>query len=382
MALQTADAYASFDVTAGAYIQDISPALADAIYFDLNFMEAVPLGWDSPVEDTVHRWNEDAINANTVVSDASIAAAGTTLSVTATAGRVAVGALLVPMVSGNEDMLQVTAVDSGANDLTVTRDYNSLTGVSYPSGTTFAVIDSLQEASDIGSDTSITPTVRLNRTHIFGARDLKVAGSQLARKMATNELQDFVGHQLANRTIELKIKLITAFLYSEASSSDVGSDTVYRTLTGLRNWARVNGQRDTDSEALAYAVLNAHNKLLVDLGEYVDTLVIGTDLVGSVAGIDATVRRMYESDTAVGYTVQEILLNQGNTVRVVIDSRMVPGEYFLFTRSKVKPLPFTGRGMFTIAATDFSDARKRRVMAEWTMRVHNPEVLGHAKSKT
>jgi hypothetical protein len=380
MALQAASVYASFDVPAGAFIQDISPALADAIYFDLNFMEAVPLGWDSPVEDTVHRWNEDALNADIVTSTASIAAGGVTLSVSSVTGTVAIGSLLTPNLLGNEETLQVTAIVG--LDLTVTRGYNGTTAASLPSGTVFGVIDAMQSGSDIGADSSVSPVVRLNRTQIFGTRDLQVSGTQLARRMATNELEDFVGHQLANRTTELKRKLIKAFLYSELSTSDVGSDTVYRTLTGLRNWARVNGQRDVAAVPLTLAILNAHNKLLVDLGEYVDTLVIGTDLVGSVAAIDVAARRMYESDTSVGYTVQEILLAQGNTVRVVIDNRVVPGEYFLFTKSKVKPLPMNGRGMFTIAATDFSDARKRRVLAEWTMRVHNPEVLGHAKSKT
>lgn len=381
MALQTASVYASFDVPAGGYIQDISPALADAIYFDLNFLEAVPLGWDMPVEDTVHRWNEDALNADSITSTASIAAGGTTLTVAATAGRVAVGSQLTPQVSGNEETLQVTSVDS-ATQVTVTRSYNGTTAASYPSGTVFATIDSMQEGSDIGTDASVTPTVRLNRTQILGTRDMLVSGTQLARRMSTRELEDFVGHQLANRTTELKMKLIRAVAYSESSASDPGSDTVYRTMTGLRNFARVSGIRDTDAEAMSYTVLNAHNKLIVDLGEYVNTLVIGTDLVGSIAGIDSTARRLYESDTAVGYTVQEILLSQGNTIRVVIDSRLVPGEYFLFTRDKVKPLPMQGRGMFTIAATDFSDARKRRVLSEWTVRVHNPEVLGHGKSKT
>ena len=32
-----------------------------------------------------------------------------------------------------------------------------------------------------------------------------------------------------------------------------------------------------------------------------------------------------------------------------------------------------GRGMFVISAVDFTDAKKRRVLAEWTMEVRNPE---------
>lgn len=381
MALATSSAYASFDVTAGAYLQDISPALADAIYFDLNFLEAVPLGWDSPVENTVHIWNEDALNADTVVSSASLASDGTTLAVTAVTGRVAIGSLLVPVLSGSSstEVLQVTAISS--LNLTVTRAYNSTTAASYATGATFNVIDANQEASDIGGDTSITPTVRQNNTHIFGSRDLLVSGTQLARRMATRELEDFVGHQLANRTIELKRKLILGVVYSEVSSSDVGSDTVYRTLKGMRNWGRASGLTETSAETMALSVLNRENKRSVDLGVFSDTLVVPTGMVASIAAIEASNRRLYESDTAVGYKVTEIDLDQGNTVRVVIDSRLNTEEAFMFERSRIIPKPMTGRGMFTIAATDFSDARKRRILAEWTLQVMNPEVLHFMSNK-
>lgn len=374
MALQTADAYASFDVTAGAYLQDISPALADAIYYDLNFLEAIPLGWDSPVDNTVYIWNEDALNANTVVSSASITSAGVTLSVTAVTGRVAIGALLIPQVAGSSstEVLQVTAIST--LDLTVTRAYGGTTAASYATAVTFNVIDAMQEASGIGSDTSITPTVRQNNTHIFGARDLVVSGTQLARKMATTELEDFVGHQLANRTIEMKIKLITGILYSEGSSSDVGSDSVYRTMKGVRNWFRASGLTEATGETMTLTVLNRENKRAVDLGVFPDTLVVPTGMVASLAAIEASNRRLYESDTAVGYKVTEIDLDQGNSVRIVIDSRMNIEEAFMFERARVMPKPMAGRGMFTIAATDFTDARKRRVLAEWTLQVNNPEV--------
>src|SRR3990167_2351993 len=299
MALVTADMYASFDVTGGAFLQDISPALVEAIYADLNLLEAIPLGWDSRVSNVVHIWNEDALNADTLVSAASITSSGTTLTITTGQGvRVPVnGMLLMPRLStSSTEILQVTA-GAATDSFTVTREYNSTTAASYPTSTTFVIIDALQEGSDIGNDTSVTPTVRQNNTHILGCRDLKVSGSQLARKMATRELEDWVGHQLANRTIELKRKLINALLYSEGSSSDVGSDTVYRTMKSIRQWTRGSGITDTDSEAMAWTVLNAQNKTAVDLGVYIDTLVIGTDLVSSIAGIDSSVRRLYESHT-------------------------------------------------------------------------------------
>jgi hypothetical protein len=385
MALQSADLFASFDVTAGAYTQDISPALVEAIYFDLNFLEAVPLGWDSPVFDTVHYWNEDSLNADTVTSNASISSGGTSLALTSGHGaRCHIGDLLLPQgasQASSTEVLQIT--DISTDTLTLARTYNSTSAASYASGQVFTVIDAMQEGSDIGTDKSVAPTVRQNNTQILGTRDLRVSGTQLARRMATRELQDWVGHQLGNRAIELKRKLIYAVLYGEPSSSAVGSDSVYRTMEGVRSWARdTSGQTESTAAAIALTHLNSINKAIVDLGEYNDTLVVGTGLVSSLAAIDASNRRLYESDTAVGYTVQEILLDQGNTVRVVIDSRVNTADAFLIGKAKVMPKPMNGRGMFTIAATDFSDARKRRVLAEWTLEVHHPSTLGLITNKS
>ncbi len=383
MALASTSFFASFDVSAGAYTQDISPFLAEAIYYDLNFLEAVNIDWDMPVMDTVHYWNEDALNSDTLtITSTSHTSAATTicLSSTAMANRTFIGALLGVRTIAATEIMQVTDI-SGVS-LTVTRGYNSTTAQSIASGATLFSIDAQQEGSDIGNDASVAPTVRSNQTQILGVRDLKVTGTQLARKMAATELQDWVGHQVANRMIEMRRKLAFAAIYGEPSGTSAGSDTVYRTMQGIRSWARVNGVVYSTSGAFSYSTLNTVNKSLVDLGLFADTLLVGTDLVGSISGIDSTLRRMYESDRHVGYTVQEIQLYQGNTVRVVVDSRVNTGDFFLFDRGRFRLKPMNGRGAFVIAATDFADGRKRRVLGEWTNELRNPEAAAYGYNQT
>jgi len=368
MALQATNFYASFDVPDGAQIRDISPLLAEALYMDLNLLGALPVG--DAVEDTAHRWNEDALNTDTVTASGSVASNGTTVTAaTGQGARVHVGDLLYATKSGSTEVLQVTAV--ATDSITVTRAYNSTTAASIADQDTLGIIRAEQEGSDIGVDRSVSPTVRLNYTHILSAFDLLVTGSQLARKMATTALNDWVAHQLANRAIEMKINLTRALLYSEPSSSS-GSDTAYRTMGGLRYWLRANGV-NVASASLSLATLNTNNTTLVKKGVYPDTLLIGPDLVSSVAAFDATNRRLVESDRQVGYMVQEIQLNQGNSVRIVVDGRVNAGECFLFVKDSFIPKPLDGRGMFTIAAIDFTDGKKRRVLGEWTNEFRHPE---------
>ena len=154
-------------------------------------------------------------------------------------------------------------------------------------------------------------------------------------------------------------------------------------MAGLRG--QINnggGVTNASSEAMAYSVLNLHNKSVVDRGIFPDTLIVGTDLVGSISGIDSTVRRLRESDKQVGYVVQEILLNQGNMVQVVVDSRVKTGDAFLFQNSKFRGRPMSGRAMFVLAGADWVDGKKRRILGEWTCELRNPEAACYLRNKT
>jgi hypothetical protein len=143
-------------------------------------------------------------------------------------------------------------------------------------------------------------------------------------------------------------------------------------MAGIRSQINAaSGITYSTSAALSYSTLNTVNKSVVNNGVFPDLLVIGTDLVGSVAGIDSSNRRLLESDRQAGYVVQTITLNQGNEVRVVVDPRVKTGDAFLLSSERFHALPMNGRGMFVIAAVDFTDAKKRRVLAEWTCELRN-----------
>ena len=67
-------------------------------------------------------------------------------------------------------------------------------------------------------------------------------------------------------------------------------------------------------------------------------------------------------------------------VNIVVDSRVNVGDAFLFANERFKMIPLQGRGMFVIAAVDFTDAKKRRVLGEWTNEVRNPGGASRGKS--
>lgn len=373
MALSATSLFASFDLSAQVNELDISPVLAKALYYDLHLAGALPADFGDPVTDSTYYWNEDAINSDLVTASASQTSTATSVTVTTGQGvRAHVGDLLYDTSFGATEVMQITAI--ATDTFTVTRGYNSTAAQVIANGAVLGLIRAEQDGSDIGSDRSVNPTVRNNNVQLFSAFDIQISGRLLAKKMATTELQDFFAHQLANRALEMKINLTRGLLYSEKNAS-AASDLVYSTLAGIRAWIRDNsGVTNSTSQALSYSVLNTHNTTSVNKGgDPVDTLVCGTDLVSSIAGFDSSNRRLRESDQQVGYVVQEILLTQGNMVQVVIDSRVNTGDCFLLNKGNVVPKPMSGRGMFVIAAKDFVDGRKARVLGDWTLQFINPQ---------
>jgi hypothetical protein len=383
MALATASPFASFDITDGSQIRDISSVLSDAVYLDHNLLSSgLNMDFGDPVEDTQYYWNEEALNARTATTAASAASNGVSISLTSGHGaRFHIGALIRDERIASTEIIQVT--DISTDTLTVTRAYNSTTAASIANAATLSIIDAYQEGSDIGADKSVKPVVRSNFSQIIFAGDLLITRTQRNRKMATNAMD--VARQLANRGIELKFDLTRMALYGEKSASS-GSDTVYRTCGGMRHWVNAaSGITNSVSTALVYSganSLNAVNTSVVNLGKYPNRLVVGTDLAATIAGFDASVRRLLESDTQVGYTVNRLTLAQGNVVDVVVDGRVGTGDAFLFNSDQVSMHPFVGSGMFVIAATDFVDGVKRRLGSEWGLKFRNPEAAAYISNKT
>jgi hypothetical protein len=380
MALASATPFASFDINAQTQILDISSVLADAMILDFNLMaRGLDVAMSDPVEDTTFYWNEEALNPDQAVLAASAASNGVTISLTTGQGsRVHIGDLIRDLRSGSTETMEVT--DVSTDTLTVVRAYNTTTAASLASNATLVIEPAFQEGSDIGADKSVKPIARNNQTQIVFAGDLLITRSQLQRTMATIAMD--VDRQLANRAKELKRYWTSIAIYGEKSAS-AGSDTVYRTTLGLRGWIRDNsGVLNSTGEALSLTNLNSVNRSIVDKGEYVNTLLIGTDLVNSVNAIDASNRRLVESDREVGYFVERVLLGQGNEVEVVIDGRVGIGDAFLYPRNKLRWRPLKGSAMFVIAATDFVDGVKRRVGSEAGIECRQPEAMGYLSAKT
>lgn len=376
MALSSVSAFASYDQSANVNTLDISPFLSEALILDFHLLGQLNIDLGNPVQDIVHYWEEDTLNSEILTLTISLGTSDSSITFTSSSAPHVGDYVINQAAPGtNQEVMQVTAVNSATN-ATVSRGYNATTAASVANSTTVALMRVEQEFSDISTDASVNPTVRTNYTHIIPGRDLQISGSQLARNMATSAMQDQVAHQLQNRMVEWKRDFTRILLYSEKVGP--GSDTQYRSLGGLRYWIKSSsGQTYSTAGTFGTTALNTVNTAIVNLGAYPDTLVIGTDLVASVNAIEATNRRLLETDTKAGYVVNKLLLAQGNEVDVVVDPRVRASDAFLLCKDRVKARPLAGRAMFTIAGQDWVDGKKRRILGEWGLEFRQPQTAAY-----
>lgn len=380
--LTASNSFDTFNQSTNLNRLDISPFLAKALIYDFHALGTFGMPMDNPLIDTTYTWFEDSLNSDTLTPTISVATADTSITITASAAPhvgdyIMVSKKLVP--DNTSEVMQITLVNSSTS-VSVSRGFNS-TAASIATTSTLALMRNEQEFSDIGADSTVNPTGRVGYTSIVTGRDLQFSGSQLERVMTTTAMADQVAHQLENRLIEWKRGMTRGLFYSTLIGP--GSSTQYRSFGGLRYWiGNASGQTESTAAQLAISHLNTVNKLIVDQGVYPDTLVIGTDLVGSVNAIDSANRRMLESDNKAGYQINALTLGQGNSVAVVVDGRIASGDAFLVPKDKVTFRPYGKRALFTIAGSDWVDGVKRRILGEWGLEVRNASTMAYLSSKT
>jgi galactitol-specific phosphotransferase system IIB component len=375
MALATVSAFASFDQTANVNKLDISPFLSEALIYDFHLLGHVGMPMDNPITDVTYYWLEDSLNSDSLTLTISLGTTDTSITYSAsTAPHVGDYVTVQGVTNNNKEIMQITTVNSTTN-ATVSRGFAATTAASVATTSTLVLQRLEQEMSDIGTDATVNPTVRQSYTSIIPGRDLQISGSQLARDMAASVMQDQVAHQLANRLKEWKRSVTRSLIYSR--SFGPRSDTAYSSFGGIADWiTNGSGQTYTTANTLALTQLDSQNKLIVDLGdEGPDTLLVGTDLVGSINAINATNRQLLESDKQVGHIVTRVLLGQGNAVDVVVDARVQQGHAFMFQKEKVRMRPLQGRALFTLAGSDWVDGVKRRILGEWGCEIRQPSTF-------
>lgn len=376
MALSSTSFLASFDITDKTQEYDISPVLLAALMNDTGVLGVLPIS--EPARDTTHYWNEIALNASQVTVDSTgyNSAATTVVLASGHGARLRAGALLKNLAGGDvsPELVQVTNVN--VDTLTVVRAYGGSTAVTATfaaNGVLDIVAMPLQEGSDIQSDSSVLPTVNQNYTQIF-ERSITITRNQMKRPMAA--VADILVQSIHDRTMELKRELERSVIHSrQASSNPAGNDSTYRSMAGL---LQLITQTTSVGATFAYAKFNSLVKGIVDAGAADDisrlVFIAPTAVRQNISTFDASNRRLVESDRRAGYFVEQLVSDLGVVVDVVTSNYLgntTPYRGILLDCGRTSLKPFMDDSFKLMAAQDWVDGVKRRILGEWTLELRH-----------
>jgi len=367
MALASATPLASFDQAAGEFL-DLSNELSEIIRRDnTSFLSRV--GISGEATETLHSWMEDSLNANSVTLDESgFDSSETDMTVVSTAG-VRIGALLRNVSeAGKTEVVQVTVVDS-ATLFTVVRGYGSTSGEAHTTGSTWRIIaQPAQEGQDAPADESKIRTKASNYTQIF-QKGINV--SYTMRSVLQAGVADEYTHQVARRLMETMRELDSSLILGISSVSQ-GSDTVYRSMGGIVEFAsQSGGNTNTTSEALTLSVVNTMAQAVWDDGGQPNFILVGGTQKRKISAFDQAARRSVYDSTVAGYVVDRIITDLGFVLDVIVDPWMPADTAIVGDLNKVRVMPLRGSAMRAEDLAKTGASFKGQIYGEYTAEFRN-----------
>jgi hypothetical protein len=362
--------------TAGSSLPEIAEDVSDLVA--INAAHETPLldALGDPARaarSTIHEWLEDALLPN---SDTIVSVDGSTIEVSA-ASRFRVGDQV--RVDGEAEVMLVTAVDTGAGTISVTRNYGGTLSATLEADQTLQILGNAALEGDEAAAARFTTRSRLsNYTQIFSS-SVEVSGSELAvRQIGVRDELDYQKHQ---RTRELLRDLENSVINGVApSATGQGSATVRRTMRGLTSFIATNrftpGSGIPSGATLSEEQLNtALRNIWSGSAGQVDLIVVGGAEKRAINQFVASSRR-FTAERESYKSMINVYESDYGICRVVL-SRYVPsGTVLLLDSTRIEVLPLAGRSFHYKPLASTGDKEAGLVVGEYTLECRNESAHG------
>ena len=356
------------------YILDLSEVISSILLDDTDFISEIGISSQAATQ-TKHEWDEDALNATTVLQSGGTQAqmalghtSGTVIRFSSSqVGRITAGTLLKNSLSGKTEVIQVTAVSS--TSATVSRGAGGTSAQTHAAAAVWDIIAHPRPQGMTGpKDESTARTRPFNYTQIF-SKGVIVTGTANAIKHNGIGREDM--YQVDMRLRELKRELDRSAI-NGVRLGNVAT-TTYTAMGGIIEWVGFIGAGNNrgTAETLTPSVLNAMAKDVYDSGGRPDMVLVGGTQKQKISGFDQEFRRSTLDSRRAGFTVEEFVTDLGVNLRVVVD-RWVPSDVaVVLDSSRVKIMPLQGRAFFLEKLAKTGDAENWQIVGEYTMEVRN-----------
>lgn len=370
MSLAASTPVASYDQADGEFL-DLSNELAEIIRRDnTSFLSRI--GIMGEATETKHSWMEDSLNANsaTATNDAAGTLDATETSMTVESGegvRFRAGTIFRDKATGKTEVIQVTAVTG--DTLTIVRGYGSTAGEIHLIAFEIQIIAApSQEGQDMPADETKARIKVSNYTQIF-QKGINV--SHTMRAVLQAGVADEYTFQVARRLMEVMRELDSSLILGVSSSSQ-GSDTVYRSMGGIVEFAsQAGGNTDSTSEALTLSVVNDMCKQIWDDGGYPNFILVGGKQKRAISAFDQSARRSSYDGTVAGYVVDKVISDLGFVLDVIVDPWLPDDVCIIGDLDKIKVMPLRNSSMRAEDLAKTGASFKGQIYGEYTAEFRN-----------
>ena len=370
MSLATATGVASFDITAGTGMLDLSNELAEVIRGDnTTFLSRVGAAGFASTQKT-HKWNEDSLNANTDQLAETLDASDTIISVD-DGTKFKIGTLFKFNERNKTEVCRVTGVSS--NDLTVERGHGSTTGETHADDAEIMIISHTKQESwkPTQEDWTKERVSGYNYHSIYG---MGIAITYSRQDIEHAGIASEFAHQTSYRLKEIMRSLDSSVINSIRSATE-GSDTDYCSMGGLLEFvSQSTGNVTTTAEDLTEAVTNALYKDIWD--DASGAISNGFALVGGplkrvISTFDQAYRRTDFDNRRAGFTVERFLTDLGFELEIIVDPWMPDDVMIIGDLDRIKVGPLSGDAMRVEALARTGRLIEAMVTGQYTSEFRN-----------
>ncbi len=371
MSLATAPGAASFDITSGTGMLDLSNELAEIIRAD-NTSLLGRLGISGMSTQKTHKWNEDKLNANTDQLAEALDDNETAVDVD-DGTKFKIGTLFKLNERNKTEVIQVTAV--ATNTLTVVRGYGSTTGESHANDAEIMIIEHAKQEGWKPAEEDNTKE-RTSASNFHSILGLGIAITRSRQAIEHAGIASEFAHQVSYRLQELMRSLDSALINSVKSATE-GSDTVYGSLGGILEFVDVSsGNRNLTAEDLTETVTNALYKLIWDdSGGAISRgfILVGGALKRVISTFDQAFRRNDFSSKVAGFVVEKFITDLGFELEVIVDPWMPDDIMIIGDLDRLRVMPLQGDSVAVENLAKTGRLIEAMVTGQYTMEVRNAD---------
>jgi hypothetical protein len=364
--------------TAGSTLPEIAEDISDLVGINSPFETPLLDALGDPARSarsTVHEWLEDSLLPNTdQINDSTYTNASTDTSfVVDHAERFRAGDQV--KVSESDEVMLVTAVNTGTNTLTVVRGYGSSTAEAlYDNASLVIVGNAALEGDDADAARFTSRTRQTNYTQIFAAT-VEVSGSELAVRQAG--VRDELDYQKVQRTRELLRDLENSVINGRAPAATAeGSASVRRSMRGLRSMISTNvftpgtGGFPADTVLTEEQLNVALRGIWQSSNGHVDLVVVGGAEKRAINTFVGSNRRFTAQSDTYRDSVA-VYESDFGVCRIILSRWIPPGSVLLLDSSRIEVMPLSGRSFQYKPLASTGDRDSGQVLGEYTLELRN-----------